>query len=207
MPHKSTEVLQKYSQALAKKVRAMPSMTDELYNLLTTFHARLKILEQASPDSPDWSKWTLAHGYPMTILEHQQWHAAMAGMATSPTTESSTKASHSDAKVCWCGIYSQELHRRLEMSNGINHKWMASTTQPTPQSQQYRPMRAARDLETGDIIPERVRSQPSAPPATQMDIAWEETCREWPTLMNNLSSSVGFKMGWEKAMASTRTKT
>ena len=46
MTHKNTEELQRLSQALAKKVRAQPTMTDELYNLLTTFHARLKLLEE-----------------------------------------------------------------------------------------------------------------------------------------------------------------
>ena len=47
MAHKTTEELQKLSQGLAKKLRQNPVVTDEMYQLFTLFHARLKLLEEA----------------------------------------------------------------------------------------------------------------------------------------------------------------
>jgi hypothetical protein len=49
MAHLTIIELQKMSQAQAKKLRQMPGMTDDLYQLLTLFHARLKLLEQSRP--------------------------------------------------------------------------------------------------------------------------------------------------------------
>ena len=45
--HKTTEELQKLSQGLAKSLRQHPLMTDEMYQLLTLFNARLRLLEEA----------------------------------------------------------------------------------------------------------------------------------------------------------------
>ena len=47
---KETVKYQKLSQALAKKVRAKLGMTDEFYQLLTVFNARIRFLEEALDD-------------------------------------------------------------------------------------------------------------------------------------------------------------
>ena len=46
MAHNDTEELQKLAHSLARKVRQQPGTTDEMYQLLSIFHARLKVLEE-----------------------------------------------------------------------------------------------------------------------------------------------------------------
>ena len=45
MSHKEVAELQRMSNALAKKLRQQAYMTDDLYQLLTLFNARLRLLE------------------------------------------------------------------------------------------------------------------------------------------------------------------
>ena len=46
MAHQDVAVLQRMSHSLARRIRQQPGTTDEMYELLTLFHARLKRLEE-----------------------------------------------------------------------------------------------------------------------------------------------------------------